>query len=89
MEIDLDCFYFTGVAEFCEAFLCFGKVLFFVAEEIEFGWIVLEEMGTDAIPDTCTATCDDVGLAAQVRDVLVGVEGVASEHDGSFWGDLM
>lgn len=80
LEVDLDCLNFAGVAELCEAFFCFGEVLFFVAEEVELCWVVLEEMGTDAKSDTCTATGDDVCLAAEVRNVLVRIEGVASKH---------
>jgi len=80
LEVDLDCFDFAGVAEFGEAFLCFSEVLFFVAEEVELCWVVLEEMGTDAESNTGTATCDDVGPAAEVGNVLVRIEGVAAEH---------
>ena len=82
LEVDLNCFNFAGVAEFGEAFLCFGEVLFFVAEEVEFGRVALEEVGTYAISDTCTATCNDVGLTTEVGDVLVRIEGVVAEHCG-------
>lgn len=58
-------------------------MLFFVAQKIELRWIVLEEMGTDSIADTCTATCDNVCLASEVGNVLVRIEGVIAEHYNS------
>ena len=64
-------------------------MLFFVAEEVEFGWVVLEEVGTDAESDACTAAGDDVGLAAEVGNVLVRIEGVAAEHDCGCCDDLV
>ena len=37
-------------------------------------------MGTDAIANTCAAASYDVNLATEIRNVLVWVEGVMSEH---------
>ena len=64
-------------------------MLFFVAEEVELRWVVLEEMGTYAISNACAATCDDVGLAAEVGNVLVRIEGVFAEHCSGCCGKLI
>jgi hypothetical protein len=82
----LDGFDFAGVTESGEAGFCFGEVGFFVAEEVEFGWVVLEEVRADAVAYACAAACDDVGFAGERGDVFVGVEGVgAAEHRGGWW----
>jgi hypothetical protein len=61
-------------------------VRFFVAEEVEFGWVVLEEVCADAVAYACAAAGDDVGFAGEGGDVFVGVEGVGGgEHCGGWW----
>jgi hypothetical protein len=42
LEVDLDGLYLAGVTELGEPFLGFCEVLFFVAEEVELGRVVLE-----------------------------------------------
>ena len=62
-ELDLDWLDTRDVAIFLQAFFGFGKMLFFLAQEIELGDVMLEKMSADAIADACATSGDDVDFA--------------------------
>lgn len=75
----------AGVAILFQFFHGFLGMLLFVREQQDLGGIVLEQVGDDAEADAGAAAGDEVGAAAEVRDIGVGVELVARE-DGDHFG---
>lgn len=52
----------ADIAPFLERLLGLVGVVLLVREEIDLGWVVLEEVGNDTIADASGATCYDVDL---------------------------
>jgi hypothetical protein len=78
---------FGGITVLLETLGGFLDVLLLLAEEIESGRVMLEEVGADTEPDAGAPSRDNVHLSRKIWDVGVGVECVAaSKHDLLYLG---